>query len=143
MMGLPRAIAHVFGSSVLLVAVLASGCGTSTSPIDISAGEMLLYVSNQSFEDSPVDIRVTIDGAVVVDDRFSVGNQHDWVRHQLSLAPGEHRLRAESGMGVLFETTFTTPADEALWAVLEYWWYPEEEARYFTFSTHDEPVEFY
>ena len=142
-MGLRTSRRSRLGYYLLFVLLVASACGTSTTPTDIGAGDMLLYVSNQSFEDPPVNITITIDGAVVVDDRFSVGNQHNWVPHQLTLAQGEHRLRAESGTGVLFETTFTTPPDEALWAVLESWWYPEEEPRQFTFSTHDEPVQFY
>ena len=101
-----------------------------------------IHVSNQSFEDPSVAITVTVDGRVVVDEEFAVEGQHNWRMFELDPGPGKHTLRAESSTGVVLETTFVLSDGEPLWAVLDYWWYPGEGARLFTFSTHEEPVAF-
>jgi hypothetical protein len=103
---------------------------------------LTLYVSNQSFDDPSVDITVTIDGRVVVDEEFDVEGQHNWKTFELDLGPGEHTLRAESSTGAVHEAVFVLPEGEPRWAVLDNWWYPEEGERHFTFSIHDEPVGF-
>ncbi len=109
----------------------------------IGANEVLLYVSNQSYEDPDIQIIITIDGEVVVDDRFPVGNQHNWVPHLLYLSPGEHRLRAESSTGATFDGTFDTVRGQPRWAVLNYWNESGEEGKRFVLTSYDEPVAFY
>ena len=49
---------------------------------------------------------------------------------------------AVEGTGAELITTFETDDEDPLWAVLDYWWYPEEEPRHFTYSTSDEPIAF-
>ena len=110
---------------------------------EIGADEVLLYVSNQSYEDPDIHVIVTIDGEVVVDDQFSVGNQHYWVPHLFDLSPGEHRLRAESSTGATFDGTFETLPGQPRWAVLNYWNESGEEGRRFVLTSYDEPVRFY
>lgn len=109
---------------------------------EIGANEVLLYVSNQSYDDPDIEVLVTIDGQVVVEDRFPVGNQHNWVPHLLYLSPGEHRLRAESSTGAILEGTFETLPGQPRWAVLNYWTDLGEESRRFELVTYDEPVAF-
>ena len=139
------------GLAVLLV-VLAIACGADPegdtdllreSAPEIGAGEVLLYVSNQSYEDPDIQVIVTIDGEVVVDDQFSVDNQHNWVPHLLELSPGEHRLRAESSTGAIFDGTFKTLPGQPRWAVLNYWNESGEEGMRFVLTSYDEPVAFY
>ena len=108
------------------------------------AGQVKLWVSNQSFEDDPVAITVEIDGVQVVDDSFEVGGQHNWFSFMIDgLEPGEHTLSATSDTGATFEATFTLPPDEPLWMVVDYWYYPDDaEGRHFTFRESDEPIYF-
>ncbi len=107
------------------------------------AGQVKLWVSNQSFEDDPVTMTISIDGVQVVADSFDVGSQHNWFSFMIDgLEPGEHELTATSGAGATFEATFTLP-DEPLWMVVDYWYYPDDaEGRHFTFSESDEPIYF-
>jgi len=42
--------------------------------------DLLLYVSNQSFEDENVRLKLDVDGVTVVDGEFRVEGQHHWIR---------------------------------------------------------------
>lgn len=107
-------------------------------------GEVLLWVSNQSFEDDTVSLTVTIDGQPAVDREFRVENQHNWMGFFLDgLPPGNHTVMARSDTGVDFEGSFTLPSGEPRWLVLDYWFYRDDpEGRHFTFSEHNQAVMF-
>lgn len=120
------------------------GPSAGEQQVDPRAGEVKLWVSNQSFEDDPVDIMVRLDGIPVVSDAFLVEGQHNWQGFMIGgLAPGDHTVTAESDTGATGTWTFTLPADEPRWLVVDYWYYPDEaEGRHFTFLESDEPVAF-
>lgn len=101
-----------------------------------------LYVSNQSFEDPAVGIVITIDGANVVDQTFDVEGQHNWIKFVPDVAPGDHVLHAVSSTGVEMTSEFTLPEGESRWAVVDYWYYPDEGPRKFSVHISDEPVGF-
>lgn len=101
-----------------------------------------LYVSNQSFEDPNVHITIAIDGVVVVDQGFAVEGQHNWFTFEPDVPPGEHTLTASSNTGADLTVEFATKAGRPRWAVVDYWWYPGDGARHFTFDIFDEPVGF-
>lgn len=101
-----------------------------------------LYVSNQSFEDPAVGITITIDDEIVVDQDFDVDGQHNWITLEPDVAPGEHTLHAASSTGAEFTTDFTIPEGESRWAVLDYWFDPDEDPRNFTFHISDKPIGF-
>lgn len=101
-----------------------------------------LYVSNQSFEDANVGITIIIDSEVVVDQDFAVDGQHNWIEFTPDTEPGDHTLTATSSTGAEFAVDFTLLEDEPRWAVLDYWYYPGEEPRHFTFQISDEPLVF-
>ena len=103
-------------------------------------GNFVLYVSNQSFEIDPVDIRVTIDGKLAVDEDFEVEDQHNWVEYTFRLREGRHVLRAESRAGAA-ELTRSFELTRKTWAVLNYWYYPGERKR-FSFDLSHQPVAF-
>lgn len=107
-------------------------------------GELLLWVSNQSFEDDPVSLTVTIDGQQVVADEFEVENQHNWIGFFVKgLPPGEHEVTARSDTGVDVKGSFTLPEGEPRWLVLDYWFYRDDpEGRHITFSEHNQAVMF-
>jgi len=109
-------------------------------------GNVVLYVSNQSFEIDPVDIVVAIDGEQIIDEEFAVANQHNWKRFVLRLSPGRHTLTARSSTGdATLETSFDV--SDRHWAVLDYWYSSEAygsppEPRHFEFMIRDEPIGF-
>jgi hypothetical protein len=107
-----------------------------------SAPPLTLYVSNQSFEDATVWITISIDGEVVVDQNFAVKDQHNWITFEPAVEPGDHTLTASSDTGAELSVEFTTRAREPRWAVVAYWWYPDDIPRSFTFDIHDEPIAF-
>ncbi|MEM7271513.1 MAG: hypothetical protein AAF547_00410 [Actinomycetota bacterium] len=114
---------------------------TDREPI---ADELKLWVSNQSFDDDPVRITISIDGAVAVDDRFPVEDQHHWVGYLLAdLPPGDHTVSVVSETGAEFSTDITLIEDRPLWLVVEYWFDDQEATgRFFTVKRSDEPVGF-
>lgn len=69
----------------------------------VAHGNVTLLVSNQSFDHTPVDITVTIDGAAIVRDEFAVAGdqppQHNWRRYLLTLSDGPHSCVATSARG--------------------------------------------
>jgi len=108
-------------------------------------GNIVLYISNQSFAITPVDIRIEIDKKPVVHTYFHVGNQHNWTTYKLHLKPGKHQLDVYSEKG----DTSLSKAFEVLgkhWVVVDYWYYPESHynptPRRFSFSIQDEPIYF-
>lgn len=101
-----------------------------------------LYVSNQSFDDPTVGIRITIDGQVAVADSFAVEGQHNWISFTPDVEPGVHTLTATSDTGVVLTVEFEIPHGESRWAVVDYWWYPQEGPAHFTFDISDEPLAF-
>jgi len=100
-------------------------------------GNFVLYVSNQSFGVSPVDIRVSIDGKLAIDEAFDVGNQHNWKSFRYNLGKGKHRLAAESVKGAAkFERGLEIEGGN--WSVLDYW----DSPGHFSFHTSDKPIYF-
>ncbi|GMV93012.1 MAG: hypothetical protein AMXMBFR82_27900 [Candidatus Hydrogenedentota bacterium] len=111
------------------------------------SGNFTLYVSNQSFAISPVDINVQIDGEVVVHQNFDVGTQHNWKKFRIALPPGTHSLTATSAKGdATLEQEFAVTGEH--WAVVDFWYYPEAKGgagptpRQFGFRVQDSPIGF-
>jgi hypothetical protein len=134
----------IVGLAVLVTGVVLAGCARTSpaSPASGGAANFVLYVSNQSFADDAVDLRVSVDGSVVVDDAFLVGSQHTWTEYPLSLPAGPHTLGASSGTGATLTEEFDLPVEGTRWAVLSYWYDAEGTPRSFTFTIHDQPVGF-
>ena len=125
-----------FTCLVAAVALVAIACGEGAPP------PLTLYVSNQSFEDATVGITITIDGQVVVDQDFDVEDQHNVFTFTPDIGPGDHTLIAVSNTGVELTVDFNIPEEEPRWAVVGYWWYPDEGPRKITFNIHDQQVFF-
>lgn len=122
----------------LLLTVALAGCGVpaGTDPrphAEVTSGssdvrlveegraDLLLHVSNQSFDDSAVRLTVTVDGVTVVEGDFHVEDQHSWTTFPLALAPGEHVITAESDSQASLRRSFATPVRGARYAVVNYW----------------------
>ena len=107
-------------------------------------GEVRLWVSNQSFDDDPIRLTISIDGHPVVDDDFAVEGQHNWIPFDIGgLAPGQHTLQAESGTGVVATAELTVVDGEPRWLVVDYWYYADDtEGRHITIDEFDHAVAF-
>lgn len=107
-------------------------------------GEVKLWVSNQSFEDDPVHLSVSIGDTLIIEDDFKVEGQHNWIAFDIrGLEPGVHPIRAESDTGAHYAGEFTVLDHEPRWLVLDYWHYPEEPSgRHFSFNESDHAVAF-
>lgn len=152
-----------------LVLLVASGCGGSSADsrdaaVDIgevtnpdSLGEprkladvpsgadgvtLHLYVSNQSFDISPIDIDVWLEGTHVVAGGFEVEGQHNWILFDLAVPAGTRALHAEGlGGSVVIDEAVAIP--EERWGVLDFWYYPGDPTHpMFTWSLSAVPVGF-
>jgi len=111
---------------------------------ELAVGTVRLWISNQSFEDDPVVVSISVDGAALVEETLFVEGQHNWVPFDIAgLVPGEHSITATSSTGAGHVATFTLPEDEPRWLVLDYWFYPEDaDGRFFSFTESDHAVAF-
>ncbi len=131
--------------------VLGLACRPVLPPVDSRLldpnGAFTLYVSNQSFAITPVDITVAIDGEVVVREYFEVGNQHSWKKFTLTIPNGRHTVNVASRKG---GATLTKEIEVTgrHWAVTDFWYYPNEQGgagptpRSFSFTIQDTPILF-
>ncbi len=83
--------------------------------------DLLLYVSNQSFDDSEVLLTVTIDGVTVVEGDLHVEGQHNWVSFPLHLSTTSHEITAASDSGATLRESFEVPRGNTRYAVIEHW----------------------
>ena len=83
-----------------------------------------LFVSNQSFELSPVDMYIQVDNQLAVSGDFEVGSQHTWLRFELGLSPGQHRLRVTTHdlADVVLDQPFEM--DDRKYGIVSFWYYP-------------------
>jgi hypothetical protein len=131
--------------AALVLALSFAGCGSDEPGAEraqpAARGNFVLYVSNQSFARSTVDIRVEVDGHEVVSESFAVENQHNWVEYRIRLARGTHVIRAASSTGeAVFERSF--PIRGRTWAVIDYWCCDGPDEPRFTFHISREPIAF-
>ena len=116
-------------------------------------GNFILYVSNQSFEITTIDILVKIDDVPVLHKYFKVnsGNLfvgrrgHNWKEFRYQLSPGKHRIYAETQKGkAKIDEIFEIK--EKNWAVIDFWYSKEQGHKYnkptFTFNIFNRPIMF-
>jgi len=152
---MPMRSGAVLVLGLLLAASALSGCSgdqdptphpqvrASDSPVRLVGpddADLILYVSNQSFEDDNVSMKLAVDGVTVVDDQFPVKGQHNWIRFPLSLSSGSHSLTAESDTGATLKESFQVPGDKARYAVVNYW--ADEEPPKLEWQFQTDPVYF-
>jgi hypothetical protein len=103
-----------------------------------------LYVSNQSFAEPLVDIALSLADVQVVAGDFAVEGQHTWYSFDIVVPAGTLRLDALSfgvDEAVHFSQEISVP--EERWAVVGYWYDPEEsEGPHFTLTLSSTPVFF-
>ncbi len=102
--------------------------------------DLVLYVSNQSFDDEKVRLTVTVDGVTVVDDGFHVEGQHNWVSFPLAMSSGEHEITAESDSGATLRESFEVRRGKTSYAVIEHW--TEDGSTELTWQFQRQPIGF-
>jgi hypothetical protein len=108
------------------------------------APTLTLYVSNQSFELDPVDIRIDLDDQLAISGEFLVEGQHTWVKFDFDVAPGSHTIHVTT-TAANAELTMPFPMDDRKYGVVSFWYYPdrpEPTPAQFSFSLHDDPPAF-
>lgn len=106
-----------------------------------------LYVSNQSFSLTPVDIRVFIDNELVIENTFPVKYQQNWQKFPLELARGLHSIHIESTAGRA-EIDKKIDLQSTQWGVINFWYQPKDNDRIlatnrkFTIELKGEPFYF-
>ncbi len=114
---------------------------------EAEGGNLVLYVSNQSFALDPVDIKVYLDGVLAVNQDFYVKSQHNWIKFQFQLRGGTHEIRAVTKAGETQKASFFD-MDKQRWCVVNFWYYPEGSRgaeptpTKFTIWVYDQPVGF-
>ena len=95
--------------------------GAAVRLVQKTEADLVLYVSNQSFDDEEVRLTVRIDDATVVDGVFSVGDQHNWVSFPLAMAPGGHEVTAEADSGATLRESLRVRRGKTGYAVIDHW----------------------
>ena len=127
---------------LMFVLLLGPGCGDDGEKPDAEApeveveeesevevleesatGNVIIYVSNQSYEKPTVDITVMVGDKQAVKRDFKVERQHKWVPFRFQLEPGTHLIKARTNQGkATFEGTLEVDAAvPQYWTVLSYW----------------------
>lgn len=105
-----------------------------------SQGNLTLYVSNQSYEKPEVGIDVWLDDTKYISSTFAVGDQHNYVKYQFQVPPGEHRLTAEASGTQIAEPIIIT---DKHWAFVGFWYSPDsDDAPRLSMLFQDEPLYF-
>lgn len=119
---------------------------------DEKTANFILYISNQSLDIKKVDVKVYLDGNLVVDQVFDVGGRgfpgHNYKAFYFNLSKGPHIIRAETKKGkATIEQNFVI--GDKNWAGLDYWYDAKSEKlgsksgkRQFMFSIQDKPIGF-
>jgi hypothetical protein len=102
--------------------------------------DLMLYASNQSFDDENVRLTLAVDGVTVVDGDFHVEDQHNWVAFPLRLSPGVHEVTAESDSGATLRESFHMRGDKTRYAVIDHW--GEDDSANLTWLFTRQPVAF-
>lgn len=102
--------------------------------------DLILHVSNQSFDDDEVRLRVAVDGVTVVDGDFHVEGQHNWISFPLCLSSGGHEITAQSDSGATLRESLEVPEGKTRYAVIEHW--TEDESADLTWRSQRQPMAF-
>lgn len=127
-----------------LLALALAGCGQLPNGVPLGSPDQTVhvYVSNQSFDDPVVDLRVSIGDDVLFDGEAKVGNQHDWKLRERNMTAGTYTITAlERSTATQASQEFTFAAGEQRWIVVDFWNDEQDGAR-FTFLVRDEQVHF-
>jgi hypothetical protein len=87
-------------------------------------GDFTLLVSSESSAIDPIDVRIEIDGSLVVSDYIFAGDHHTYIPFRLSLPRGDHRIRISSVKGGAELSARFNLSDQDV-GVATYWYRPD------------------
>lgn len=135
-------------TKLLMTIILVFGtvsCSKSSPeiPFDTIVGErcenpkqFTLHAGNQSGHKNKVDIKVWVDGTLIVNEYFLVRNHHYWKPYKFQICDGWHELEAESSIGGARKRFKFEVTHDADYGLLSFWNNPEEKLpSSFTFNT--------
>jgi len=137
------------GLIILLLMILPFSCCISDNEKNETEFFLThLYVSNQSFSDSLINISISIDEVEYFNKSCFVGDQHIWEYIEFNLSKGKHDFVAiELNSNTIGFTTFDIQNEN--WIVIDFWYYTESdfphaspEPRHFTFDISSTEVGF-
>ncbi len=101
-----------------------------------------IYLSDQSFRDPLIKIRLKIDNEEIIETYLFVGLQHTRKKIKLNLKEGLHTISVEHlKRSIRIENTFN--ADKELWILVNYWYDQEENKNpHFTIDMQEIPFVF-
>lgn len=108
--------------------------------VEEEQADLVLWASNQSFDDEKVRLTVAVDGVTVVDGDFYVEDQHNWVSFPLSMPPGVHEITANSDSGATLRETFRVRDNKTRYAAIDYW--GEDDSAELTWLFQRQPIAF-
>jgi hypothetical protein len=103
---------------------------------------MVLWVTNQSFDDSEVVLTITIDGTQLIAEQFDVNGQHTFVECFVKAAPGQHVLSVVSDSGAQLESPFVLPKTRPRYGLITYWNHTEDGTGRLTWDLHTRRLTF-
>ena len=96
---------------------------TSASTLVVAQSEanVVMFVSNQSFDNPDVRMAVALDGAVLADQVFDVCGQHSQAAFPLDLEPGWHDLEVATDSGLAYSGRVDVPPSGPRWVLVSHW----------------------
>ena len=115
----------LIGSQILFLVLFFYGCDESVSTIpQVEDGNFILFVSNQSSNPDPVDIKISIDGKLAVSQEFLNKGGHNWIKFEFQLTDGNHILFSSSSKAnISKDTLFVLPKTQ--YSVVDFWYSPQ------------------
>lgn len=112
-----------------------SGDGKYSEEMEENAS-IIVMVSNQSFDVPSVQMSGTVDGLHIFDDKYNVGNQHQYAYYYVYTSPGEHEFEILAN-GISIKETVTITEDEPLWICFSYWNSENEDEKISVYSQNE------
>ncbi len=115
-----RVLTQTLVSAGVMAVLVGCSAGRVSQATPKGESPVVIYVSNQTGEVNPVNIKVSIDQDSILNQDFLCGTGHNWSSFKLSLKEGRHQLVVTSSNGDAgLDVVFTV--DKPTWLVIDYW----------------------
>jgi hypothetical protein len=98
-----------------------SAATTVPGVVQSDDGNLELHVSNQSFDVTPVDITVMLDGEQLVAQEFDVESQHTWIKFSFDVKTGPHTLAVTANDGSVSRDAHVEIGSATKYGIVNFW----------------------